>query len=329
MSETYVLCRPRGGLNDMLCQIDLCVRYCRNHSRTLILDTSRSGLRDDFFRYFSIAPSLDAKIVSMEDVADDLDALTAYPAGVQGRVTAYESKNAKSGRKTDTQTGDFLHFDLRKPYPEQVLVYESAGGGINSFWLLQHLIPTPLVLDALRQKLSLLPASYISLHIRNTDLKTDYKTFVTRIKWALRDRDVFAATDSGEVQATLPEMGLGERQFHHLIQLDPTSNKKLHDTGATTVDSNLEMLCDLFALALGDKIYFAITEENKISGFSGLAFGLSKSKLARRVAAEIGVKRQKSKRAFRITGLGAFLQNQLLISIVKAAMTVAIKVKER
>ncbi|MEP3671691.1 MAG: hypothetical protein ABJM86_01940, partial [Hyphomicrobiales bacterium] len=39
-------------MNDLLCQIEPCWRYCIDYNRKLIIDSSASGLLDDFFNYF-------------------------------------------------------------------------------------------------------------------------------------------------------------------------------------------------------------------------------------------------------------------------------------
>ena len=48
----YLLCRPRGGFNDTLSQIFLCMQYAKKTNRKLIIDTTRSGLHDNFSSYF-------------------------------------------------------------------------------------------------------------------------------------------------------------------------------------------------------------------------------------------------------------------------------------
>ncbi|MDR1911169.1 MAG: hypothetical protein LBQ52_02325 [Helicobacteraceae bacterium] len=51
--KKYIFCRPRGGLNDILCQIDICILYAIDYRRVLYIDTSRSAFLDDFDRYFT------------------------------------------------------------------------------------------------------------------------------------------------------------------------------------------------------------------------------------------------------------------------------------
>jgi hypothetical protein len=51
-TERYLLCRPHGGLNDTLCQIEKCWKYALKSDRVLIIDTRNSGLHADFSEYF-------------------------------------------------------------------------------------------------------------------------------------------------------------------------------------------------------------------------------------------------------------------------------------
>ncbi|MDR2033333.1 MAG: hypothetical protein LBP89_01695 [Helicobacteraceae bacterium] len=50
--KKYIFCRPRGGLNDILCQIAICIFYAINYRRVLYIDGTRSGFLDDLGRYF-------------------------------------------------------------------------------------------------------------------------------------------------------------------------------------------------------------------------------------------------------------------------------------
>jgi len=324
----FVLCRPRGGLNDMLCQIEHCLRYCRNNGRTLVLDTTKSGMRDDFQKYFSIKDAHGTRVISLAEMPVDIDSLSTIPEVIQGRTQTYEADGIVGGEVRDTQSGEIINFDLRKSYSADLLVQERAGGGINSYWILQHLRPTELVLGAIQEKLAGLPERYISLHIRNTDLQTDYVHFVKSISWALRGRNVMVGTDSGEVQSRLLKMKTGAKEIYFPTQLDRTSTNPLHDAASTEESTILEMLADLFAMALGQRLYFTFTKQGRVSGFSGLAFALSHSVLAREVASLPAQPPSNALRRFRSEGLLSYLKNQAVLILVKAAIALAVRTRE-
>lgn len=58
----YLLCRPRGGINDTLNQIELCWRYARSYNRILVVDTEylvSSGICISFSELFETHKNLD------------------------------------------------------------------------------------------------------------------------------------------------------------------------------------------------------------------------------------------------------------------------------
>ena len=67
-SSKYLLCRPRGGLNDTLTQISLCLDYAFKFKRHLIIDTMRSGILDRFDNYFEpVIPFQNLSLYMRED----------------------------------------------------------------------------------------------------------------------------------------------------------------------------------------------------------------------------------------------------------------------
>lgn len=279
-----VLCRPRGGLNDTLCQIQRCFSYCRKHNRILVLDTSRSGLRDDFFRYFEF---IDTSVETMTwhefcRSHTTMD-LSVQPADIRDRLDAYETEMGGDGVYLDTETSVAVSFDFNKPHPEELLVHEACGGGINSIWLLKYLQPTPFLREQLAKRLQKLPATYVAIHIRNTDLETDHNKLLWELEYVLSGKDVLYCTDSGLLQAELKQQQNLPTNAHFLTDLDQSSNAKLHEASTTSIDSNVDMLADLFALARSKRLYFTFTKAGYISGFSGLAFALHCSKLRNRI----------------------------------------------
>lgn len=312
----------------MLCQIEHCLRYCRKYQRTLVLDSTRSGLRDDFLKYFSIEDQQKTPVISLVDMPVDIEQLSTFPLGIKGRIGSYVPHELSDGQNEDLKSGDIINFDMKTAHLVDLLVQERAGGGINSYWILQHLQPTELLLSALKKNLAKLPSTYISVHIRNTDLSTDYESFIKSITWALRDRDVLIGTDSGEIQERLPSLASEVNALHFLTELDPSREIRLHDTDSTDETSNLEMFSDLFALAMGRRLYFTTTKQGYVSGFSGLAYGLSQSNLTKRVAKELGYAQIYKKRPFNLKGMDLFLRKQGAFLLAKLAIKLVVKTRE-
>ena len=87
-TERLLLCRPLGGLNDILCQVERACRYAERFDRTVIIDTrhqSTTYFRDSFSRYFISRE--DRLVLDAAAVFDRLDSLDVFPSFLAGRVT--------------------------------------------------------------------------------------------------------------------------------------------------------------------------------------------------------------------------------------------------
>jgi hypothetical protein len=83
-SNKYLLCIPHGGMNDTLCQIELCWLYALKYGRQLIINTQKSGLMGDFSDYFEpIEKSLIIIPSIGQDLYDELNSLSCYPNQIQ------------------------------------------------------------------------------------------------------------------------------------------------------------------------------------------------------------------------------------------------------
>lgn len=286
MTDKIVLCRPHGGLNDTLCQIQHCFAYCRKFNRRLILDTSRSGLHDNFLRYFEFTDSS----VRVDDwqafkAESDTSSATVLPNISPDLLDTYEVELGECGVYFDIDTMTPLSFDRAKDHPQDILIHEACGGGINSYWLLKYLTPTDFLISELRNRLSHLPSPYIGIHIRNTDLETDHIKLLNDLDYAISGQGVLFCTDSGKLQADLKAGDGHTASAHFVAELDPISSDPLHGVESTNTDSNLAMFADLVALSQSRKLFFSFTKEGRISGFSGLAYALHCSKLKRKFKA--------------------------------------------
>lgn len=329
MGKKFLLCRPRGGLNDSLCQIQRCFEYCRKHQRVLVLDSHRSGLRDDLFRYFEVVDTVVETMTWAEfSQSHNADEVSIYPQQTQGRLDTYETQLGESGIYFDTQNSVSLSFDFGKSYSEDLLLHEACGGGINSVWLLKYLQPTPFLRQHLETRLSALPTSYRAVHIRNTDLETDHNTLFHELEFVLANQNVLFCTDSGKLQAKLKDAPPKGTTPYFLTSLDHSSNDRLHESENTSIESNLDMLTDLFALARAKKLYFTFTKAGYISGFSGLAFALHCSKLRNRVAPMENLSASNHIQTSHKSGAFRFLKAQAAIIAAKLAYRVLMGVHE-
>ena len=87
-----LLCRPRGGLNDNLCQVEMCWRYAERHDRVLVVDGKRSSLYSEFSEFFEPVNS-NARVSMNSASIDDFRCEAAcVPAEVTGLINTYKSE---------------------------------------------------------------------------------------------------------------------------------------------------------------------------------------------------------------------------------------------
>ncbi len=275
LPERMLLCRPASGLNDLLVQIDRCRLYTARHGRALIVDTGRSGLRDDFHAYFEAREGFGPALLPY---GPELEAALnrvrgTRPAEVEGRIGRYDS--AARGRHVWLEGGAVaLDFDMRQDHPEQLLLCESFGGGQASLRLLRHLVLQADVAEAVLRRVLALGPGYDAIHVRHSDYRTEYARFLARIAPALRGRRVLLCTDSREVQEAAPGL-LGDVELLTLGAVPDTGGQPLHErTWGDQRGQNIALLADLLALAGARRMWFTRVGRRQVSGFSTLAEGL-------------------------------------------------------
>ena len=296
----YIICSPRGGLNDTLNQIERCRRLCVISNRTLILYTEESGLMNPFFNIFMTTNSFKVRCISFSK-SDFL-------------IKPQESNDLKIAKKLishnhATWTRNNFHFKngiqsrvIAKDAlgPEKFLLDIQCGGGIDSFSILKHLKFTSRFKKIINNEIAKLPHYYFAIHIRNTDMKTNYQEFVQTIKDKVADKTLVICTDDQKVA----EFILSEMPNTNIITtptLERAEGYPLHKTyhsGIKLIESKAEMftsirdtLIDLSILAMSDKLFFTKNCNGNFSGFSLLANYLHSNP---KLMDKLGIKRSKS-----------------------------------
>lgn len=280
-STRSLLCRPQGGLNDILCSVGRCWAYAQKHNRTLLVDTRLSGIRDDFWRYFSI--DRESTLVDKNLDYSWLDSLSTFPRPIQGRVsTLMTDYSSAKGGFMDLTSGELVSFDFEKDYQEELLVYEQGwlGGELMSAQVLEKLRFTEDVGSRIKKSIEVLPSAYCGIHIRHTDYTTDYKNLLINAKKHLEGRIVLVCSDNLDV-INYAKDELEKSKVIRLSTFESNDGKRLHyhEFGVDQYARNVEALTDLVALALSEELIFGnVNEAGRPSGFSWLAQHLNSNK---------------------------------------------------
>ncbi|MDR0466007.1 MAG: nodulation protein NodZ, partial [Deltaproteobacteria bacterium] len=180
--EKYVLCVPREGFNDVLCQMETAWDYAARHGRILVVDARHSALEDSFAQYFA---TKDTRVLLHpgEALLRHFDGLDVYPPFLRGRVSrhAREVVDVQNDDgilvKVDADACRPLTFDMSRPYREELLVHHAHGGSCRGLVCLQKLKLLPEIALRIVRRLADLGEDYDAVHIRNTDIGTDYLPF--------------------------------------------------------------------------------------------------------------------------------------------------------
>ena len=287
-SQRYVLCRPRGGLNDTLCQIELCWRYAERYQRQLIIDCGASGgLHGDFGLYFQPRHLSQPPIITRLDnnLIEHLNTLSCCPVELTSQIgqpnrDAIWSEADHEFR--DPISGTSLTFNFHSDHRESILIHEQCGGGNLSFYLLERLRFSRSSSDHIQARIRPLGHNYIAIHIRNTDYRTDYQNFLSCLAPQLAGMSVLICSDDARVFTAAEEL----LPHSSLLQASETPNLDglaLHGPDAPINpdwrhEQTLAALVDLVALAHGKKLHITNTTLGELSGFSRLAKHLNANK---------------------------------------------------
>lgn len=283
MSERWIVARPRGGLNDTLCQMEKCWRFAEKTGRRIVFDTRASGLLLDFHDVFGIKtrPNFLTPHRLTNKLVSALNRLDTFPPDVRGNVVGYRNEKDDKDNFFTLPSKSPLKFPLGHDYAEDVVVYEGMGGGVDSFCVLERLTLAPWLSASISDSLNLLPERYFAVHIRHTDLKTDYHSLLQHVaKKNKAQLPVLIASDNDTVISSARET-LGENVAFTLPRYTERPGGPLHNatpdlSEKDRVHKTQEALSELFALS-GAEVFFytEVTARAGVSGFSRLAAHLS------------------------------------------------------
>lgn len=280
-----ILCRPQGGLNDMLAQIARCLHYAWRYDRRLVVDTAYAGSpywQDDLSAYVcSIEPRMTLDVSTCDDAFWDLP---TEPASLAGGPRAYEARQAPASlpvptRYTDAE-GTPLSFDFERDHAAPLLLHHAFGGGEASITLFPHLRLRERLRLKLAQRLNSLGGAYTGLHIRHTDMRGDPRPLLRAVA-AGAPPPYFVATDSAAAHAMARDI-LGSGQVISFSRDLSDGDAPLHRRPGRLAPAearrhNDDALLDLLTLALADRLYWDRVDHKgtwTMSGFSLLANNL-------------------------------------------------------
>jgi len=294
----FVLCRPFGGLNDMLCQIEKCCSYAAKYGRRVIVQTDGG-----FHPYFQLSLghyliSMQDQLVFTEDLAEPLgevffEGLSVQPRSLQGRIFETDFFDVCGVGRRDRVSGDLITFDFGKDHAEDVLVHNQWGGGDAAMSALARVRLHDAVVDEIFARIGEMGPEYPAVHVRHTDWRSDYESVLRELQQCRFDR-LFLATDNADVVKDFRSR-LNGTVIYSFSDLPEQSGQPVHTLrGLNRADRhrlNRQAFVDLMLLALSNKLFLCQREDGqRPAGFSRLAMHLHQDRaVARRLVHRDGL----------------------------------------
>jgi hypothetical protein len=283
-SERTVLCRPQGGLNDMLNQIERCCRYAETYDRTVVVETDyrhARSFRDPIWKYF--VSRQERLVFKTGDLGAYCDLEDVAPAVAAGKLTDYQTRyDKKAFRVVEEDSGEALSFDFARDHAEKTLLHHDSGGGDQAIGMFSRMRLHDNLTDLLLTRVRAIGGRYLGIHIRNTDYKTPYEARIDALAKGLKAR-LFVATDNRNCLAYCRE-AFGANRVYSFAKLPAVAGQPLHsaDSVVDVDEANRDAILDLLMLALGADCYaFELSKNDygvRYSGFSRLALALQSSR---------------------------------------------------
>ena len=268
----YIICKPRGGMIDIFSLILMSLKYSERFNRILIIDTSKSlHFKDGFFKYFSSNHNNIYK-GNCNEFYDSVN-ITTYKLR---HYIDYKNFDPFTDKNYIICSGSKNNLDLNSDYNEDIILYGNNNSELDRdiIYFFQNFVIKPIILNVLKKRFDSLPIGYVSVHIRNTDYKSNVPLFIKKHYDILKNENIFLATDDVNTIVKF------QKKFKHIYTFSNITNstkphKKyynringgIHFIIRDTKDHelfNIDTLVDFLLLSCSTKYLFSC----KHSGFS-------------------------------------------------------------
>jgi len=280
-SKKYMLCLPAGGICDMIFVISHCLEYAIANNRILIIDSSKVEWFKESIHDFIEFKHPSIYVGNTQSILKDLNTKTVYPADLKGHVSDFKIYPHTSKKYYATANKNSLLIDLTKSYSEDIIVYclwatKRFTDEPNRFDITPFMKFKNNVTSVFHERRKLLPDSYVSFHIRNTDYKSDVPKFLEDHDEVFRSNACFLASDNKQnIDDIKGKYGNNIYTFSKIAKHNVGEGLHyLNRSREELISFIIDSYVDLLLLASGDKIYIS----NRHSGFSLYAERLMKDK---------------------------------------------------
>ena len=280
IKRRILLCRPQGGLNDVLCQIEKCWDYAERFERRLIIDTSRRKLIGAVFDLLSLKDSpSNVEMGIPPGFGSVVESLSVLPAGLTNGLLT-DKPRWRGGKFVCGESDEAITFDFSRDHEEDLLVHHQAGGGVASHRAITRFQVSRQNVELILGRMPQLPQDYDSLHIRATDYQTDYLAFLLRLARKKTDLPLVVCSDSNEVldsaKNVVPRRPIITFDDHPIDGSLPLHRDSTNYSDSLLKEAGQRLLAEMLTLTGARTFHYGPvfvrsgTEPTRFSGFSRL-----------------------------------------------------------
>jgi hypothetical protein len=275
----YVYLMPQGGFNDIMCVIYRTLNYCNKYKRILLLDTTKSAYKINFSDYFKFNKNIKNNIIFdiniIRKICKEYNE-NIYPIYFSGKmIDIIDNKyNFSYDKETHMIICENILFRLPTDNIDNKIIIHSACGGGDGYVLFKHLLPKNNIKKHCKTKYSILKQKnikYLSIQVRNTDRKCNYKKLYYNNKKKIHSYNcIYISTDDKDVIKFFKSKKLNIYNFTRFPELE---YRNLHRSSINPDTKIKDLFCDLYMIIMSDKLL-----SDSVGGFIRLVKNCCKNK---------------------------------------------------
>ena len=269
----YVYFIPTHGFNDQLTTLIIAIKYCKKYNRILLIDTINSTYMINFASYFDFP--YNNIICDSQNIRDILynNEITIYPNILNGQMVDILDNKIKFNNINHAWNYNDVVLNLPcGDINEDIIIFIKNTGGIG-YPLFKTIIFQPNLKQILNDRYNTLKKPYLSIQIRNTDRRCNYKRLYEKNKDIIHSAsEIHIATDDTIALEFFVNKGLPIKNFTTFPSTKEYKN--LHYSNIDPHTKFVDMLTDIYICGMSDKLL-----SSSSGGFIRLILDCNKKKI--------------------------------------------------
>jgi len=281
----YVICRPHGGMNDSLDVVEQCWRYAEQNDRRLLVDMKQSAFCKSLADYFVPLNKSGVDFRYRFKTFSRLDYFTCEPRLAQHRINRYKTRiklhetisELEWRMPVEVKSDNEVRFDLLNSHDAKVLICESYRIGSDADSFLKRVLLNSEVAAEINETLrKFCSLPYVGIHIRNTDLQSDFLGLFERLRPELEGKRILICSDDHKVKLEATK-AFPKSEVFSTSDIPALNGKPYQRPYLNTLAGErklvIDSLTDLFSLTFASDFHSAsiVNRQEKESGYSQLA----------------------------------------------------------